>query len=213
MRGLEAEAPRRVVGLTGAPAVGKGEVAAFLKEWAEDRGWTVGRLGFSDEIKEEVRAQGTPEADMSRETLTRAATQMREADGPGVLAGRIIRRIESVPPAERPDMYVVEAIRHVAEIDLLREAFGQRFALVAVTADLGIVAERLLARARPDESRQAMRGAAEAREVLQGELDGAEGPNAFRISACMERADARIVNDGTLDDLRGRVREFAEGFA
>ena len=47
---------------------------------------------------------------------------------------------------------LVEALRHVGEIDVLREAFGDRFTLIAVECAPRTIARRLIARRRPDES-------------------------------------------------------------
>lgn len=199
------ENPRLVFALTGPPGAGKGEVAAALRAWAEGKGWTVGHLSFSDQIKAELLARGVPEGEVSRELLTQTATEMRAAEGPGVLAKRIVRRILDAPPAERSALHIVEAVRHVREIDHLKEAFGRRFCLVSVEADYDEVARRILARARPDESREAMDGPTAARKLLEKEMGGYSGPNAFNIAKCMEKADIRIQNNGTLKDLREAV--------
>ena len=200
--------PLYVLGLTGAPGAGKGEVAAILREWGEKRGWRVGHLSFSDQIKEDLRAHGVPDEDVTRELLTRTATEMRAAEGPAVLAKRIIAKIRGLSQDAQCELHVVEAIRHVSEIEVLRDAFGEIFFLVAVTADLDAIVERMLARARPDESREAMQGADAARRVLQRELDGLKGPNAFNISQCLKRADFHIKNHGSLADLRRDVVDF-----
>ena len=201
--------PNWVIALTGPPAAGKGEVVRFLKGCAEGRGLRFAHLGFSDEVRAEIREREGADAPITRETLTRAATEMRDADGPGVLAKRIVARIQAAPPTERADVYVLEAVRHAREIDVLREAFGARLRVVAVTADLDLLAKRLLARARPDESSEAMRGHAEAVAVMRRELEGTGGRNAFRIADCVARADAVITNDGTLGDLEAEVASFA----
>lgn len=208
MRRVDAPPPKWVIALTGPPAAGKGEVVRFLAAWAEGEGLRFGHLGFSDEVRAEVRARGGAEAEITRETLTRVATEMRRDEGPGVLAKRIVERIQRTPRVERPDVYVLEALRHTGEIDVLREVFGPRLVVVAVTADLDLLADRLLARARPDESSEAMQGHAEAVAVMRRELGGTGGKSGFRIADCVERADVLLTNDGTLADLEAEVGRF-----
>jgi len=203
--------PRLVVGLTGPPGAGKGEAARFLAAWGQARGWRVGHLSFSDQIKEELRARGVADSAFTRELLTDTATRMREAEGPGVLAARIVSRIRrEAAPAE---MYIVEAMRHAREIETLRQAFGATFAALAVEAGPDVTAERLLSRARPDESREAMQGREGARRMVEREMGGMKGQYAFSIAECVGLADGRVPNEGTLDDLRRAVEAWAEGVA
>lgn len=205
MNHRQTHCPCLVIGLTGVPSAGKGEVAAIVRRWAEARGWRMGHLSFSDQIKEEARSRGLPESGDSRELLGRIVTEMRAAEGPAVLAKRILAKLRSVPQEERAEVYVVEAIRHVQEIEVLREELGERLAVLAVVAELTTIAERLLARARPDESREAMRGKENAIEMIRKELAGQSTAAGINVSACIERADVHIHNDGTLDDLARSV--------
>jgi dephospho-CoA kinase len=73
-----------VLGLTGANAAGKGEVASYLR----DRGFAVHSL--SDVIRDEAAARGLPP---EREHLIRIGNLLRERGGPGVLAERILPRL------------------------------------------------------------------------------------------------------------------------
>ena len=207
------EKPFRVIGLTGVPSVGKGEAVRFLREWAEGRGWRVGYLSFSDQIKEEALARGLSATGLTRERISVIVTEMREAGGPAVLAERILAKIRQIPEAERAEVFVIEAVRHVAEIEFLRQALGTRFRLFGVVADLDTIAERLLARARPDESREAMRGKPSALAMIRQELRGQAKARGVDVGACIEQADVVVENSGTLDDLRKAVWGAAERHA
>jgi adenylosuccinate synthase len=201
--------PLRVIGLTGLPSSGKGEATRILKELAAERGWRTAQLIFSDQIKEELRRRGVAESRIDREMLSRVGAEMREAEGPGVLAERIAARIRSWPEPV-PELFIVDGVRHPGEIEALRRAFGARFVLAAVEAEPGEIARRLIARGRADESREALRSEEDARRVLERELLGkvsALGPN---VGECARLADACLPNHGTLDDLRARVRAFLE---
>jgi len=75
---------------------------------------------------------------------------------------------------------------------------------------VSVIAERLLARKRPDESREAMQGESHARRMVLSELQGRSGAKGVHVAACMEAADIVIENNGTLADLRKSVRAAAE---
>lgn len=198
------ESPRHVIGLTGLPSSGKGEVTLAFRRLAEARGWRAEHVSFSDRIKEEARRRGIADADFTRELLSQIGIEMRQAEGPGVLAARIVAKIEAWPEP-KPELIIVEALRHVGEVDVLREAFGDRFTLIAVECDPRTIARRLIARGRPDESPDALQSEEKAVELLEAELKGklsTLGPNVGAVAA---RADARIDNNGSLDELQESV--------
>jgi len=205
-----ANAPVRVIGLTGLPSSGKGEATLAFQRLAAARGWRAEHVSFSDRIKDEARARGVAESAFTRELLSRIGTEMRETEGPGVLSKRIVRMIETWP-APSPELFIVEALRHVGEAETLREEFADRFTLIAVDCEPRIIARRLIARQRPDESPDALRSEEHAVRLLEEELQGkfsALGPNVGSVAAL---ADYRLDNNGTLQDLHERVAEiFAE---
>jgi len=204
--------PRLVIGLTGLPSSGKGEVAAALRSAAEARGWRAAHLSFSDEIKAEAMRRGYAEEAFDRDLLSRVATELRSAEGTGVLARRLVERIAAWRQPV-PELFVVEALRHPGEADALRDRFGGRFVLVAVIAEFPVITRRLIQRARADESRAALRSEADAVRLLRRELNGRDAAEAPDVGRTIARADARIENNGTLEELRKRVSEFFEGLA
>jgi len=196
-----------VIGLTGLPSTGKGEVACALAGCADRRGWRLASFSFSDQIKEEAKARGISEKTFTREILSQIGSELRREAGPGVLAERIARKIAAWPPP-RPEIFVADGIRHPGEAEILRETFPERFTLVAVESEPREIARRLLARRRPDESPDALRSEEQALRLLDRELNG-EGPaRAPNVGECIRIADVRIPNHGTLDDLRRAVEKF-----
>jgi len=204
--------PQHVIGLTGLPSSGKGEVAAALMHLADARGWCSAHLSFSDRIKEEALKRGIAQDGFERGMLSRIATEMREADGPGALARRIVEKINTWP-GQRPELFVVEALRHPGEVETLRQAYGNRFTLVAVESDPVIIARRLITRRRPDESQDAMASEQKALELLERELRGGESPQSPNVGLTMRRADIRIENNGSLDELRETVARLFHNLA
>jgi dephospho-CoA kinase len=174
-----------IVGLTGPNASGKGEIAAYL-----------GRHGFkfhslSDIVREEAAAEGLPP---EREHLIRIGNQLRERGGPGVLAERILPRLEG--------RAVVDSIRNPSEVDVLRRLSG--FVLIGVTAPLESRFQRSVRRARAGDPRTLDEFAA--REAEENTSD----PNAQRLQATFELADEVLDNSKDLDSLQGSVRELLE---
>ncbi len=200
--------PRHVIGLTGLPCSGKGEAARFLLGFARSRGRRAEQLSFSDQIKEEARRRGIADGQFTRELLSDLGIEMRKQEGPAVLAARITRKIESWPDP-RPQFFVVEALRHLAENDALRAAFGKRFVLVAVESDRDLITRRLLVRRRSDESPRALQSEESAARLMEREMKGSSdlGPN---VGQCIAAADARLQNNGTLEELREAVERLFE---
>jgi len=201
--------PRGIIGLTGLPSSGKGEVTVVLLQLARARGWRVEHLSFSDRIKEEACARGIPAERFDRDLFTQIGIEMREAEGPGVLATRIAGKIGAWPEP-KPELFVVEALRHAGEIEVLRKTFGKRFILAAVESEPDEVARRLMARRRPDESPEALESHEKAIQLLERELNGKLSELGPDVGQCISRADARLPNHGTLDDLAGAVEKFFE---
>lgn len=169
-----------VLGLTGPNAAGKGEVAVYLR-----------RLGFnvhslSDVVREEAAARGLPP---EREHLIRIGTLLRQTEGPGVLARRILPRLGSRD--------VVDSIRNPREVEVLRTL--PHFVLLSVSAEIGLRFERMQQRGRPGDP--ATLDAFRDREAQENTSD----PNAQRLAATSALADRVIVNDGDLETLHRQV--------
>jgi dCMP deaminase len=174
-----------ILGLSGPYAAGKGEVMAYL----EARSFYPASL--SDVLREELRTRGESE---TRERMIATGNELRARHGPGVLAERLLARLE-------PDRnYVVDSIRHPAEVEVLRRAHGD-FKLIWVDADPGVRFERLRGRARPGdpESVDELR-AMEARE------SGGEGASGQDLPAVRALADFTLRNDGDREALHEAIQ-------
>lgn len=168
-----------IIGLTGRNAAGKGEVAAYLTS----RGFEYHSL--SDEIRDEIRRRGL---EITREVLIEVGNELRGRHGHGVLAERILQRLE-------PDRhYVVDSIRNPSEVEVLRRR--KEFLLLAVQAEQAVRYER--------SSRRGREGAATTLEEFareeEKELDSSDPANQ-QLLATERLADFTIRNDGTIEDL------------
>lgn len=178
-----------IIGVSGPYAAGKGEVVRFLVE----RSFYA--LSLSDLLREELTARGLTE---SRELMIETGNELRRTSGPGVLAERAVVRLE-------PDRnYVIDSIRHPAEVEALRAA-GRRFILIWVDAAPATRLERMRMRQRPgDPASQAEMTSLEGRE-LEGEATYSQ-----QLLAVRNLADETVTNDSTLHDLHGSVQRILQ---
>lgn len=176
-----------MVGLTGPNAAGKGEAARVLKE-----------LGFayhslSDVVREEAAARGLT---MGRDDLIATGVELRMANGPGVLAQRIVPRLGSRD--------VVDSIRSPAEVAVLRLVPG--FRLLGITAG----PERRYERARHRSGRADAVESLDAFLAKEREEDTTD-PNRQQLTATLDLADHVVLNDGALEELEHELRTWVAG--
>src|SRR3989338_3756441 len=106
-----------IIGLTGENCAGKGTTAEYLRK----KGFYY--LSLSDAIREELSAAGM---EITRENLIAKANELREKFGAGVLAEKVLLKVQ-------PDRnYVIDSIRNPAEVEALAKKSG--FFLLYITA-------------------------------------------------------------------------------
>lgn len=173
-----------IIGLTGKNGSGKGEVAKFLSEG----GYAYHSL--SDILREELARRGK---DPARENLIAIGNELRAAGGAGVLALRTLAKLGTEVHA------IVDSIRNPAEIEALRSR--KDFFLLAVEADPRVRFERARKRGRAGDG-------STLEEFLELEARELESPDPttqqLALTACL--ADAVLSNDGTVEELREKVR-------
>ncbi len=169
-----------IIGLTGRNGAGKGTVA----DWFRQRGFEYASL--SDVIRADLRERGL---DITRDHLITGGRRLRHDGGPGVLAERILGRIEANVD------FVVDSIRNPAEVDVLRTR--PEFVLLEVAADELTRYQRMVSRARS--------GDATSFEQFQrqehAELQSADSA-AQQLVATAAMADHVVPNDGSVADLQ-----------
>jgi dCMP deaminase len=183
-----------ILGVAGTNGAGKGEVVSYLTA----RSFYA--LSLSDVLREELRARGEPE---SRERLIALGNELREKGGPAALADRLVAKLAG------DRNYVIDSIRHPAEVEALRRT-GRGFKLLWVDADPKLRFERLRARGRSGDPTTL-----EKLLELEGRERGGAGPNAQQLDAIEQLADFRLRNEGALAVLHAgvqRVLEKCQGF-
>jgi dCMP deaminase len=178
-----------ILGVAGLNGSGKGEVVRFL----EERSFYP--LSLSDVIRDELRGQGLEE---TRERMIETGRAMRAAGGEGALAERLVRQLA-------PDRnYVIDSVRHPAEVEVLRSR-GGRFKLLWVEAPEATRLERIVARGRGGDP-----ASLEELRALEGRELGSGDPAAQQLLAVRELADVDVPNDGSIEDLRRVVHEVLQ---
>lgn len=173
-----------IIGLTGRNASGKTTAGEMLTA----KGFQY--LSLSDAIREEAKTRGLP---VVRENLIALGNELRERHGPGALA-------ELTKAKMQPDRnYVVDSIRHPAEVAALRAASGS-FSLFHIFAPLEVRFQRAQARGRAGDAQTLQEF------VIQEEREFASSNAAAQQLLETERlANRRIDNDGTLDEFSARL--------
>lgn len=181
----------RVIGFTGMPGSGKSEAM----EVAKSRGHPVVRMG--DLIWEEVERQGLPR---DAKHVGQVANAMRASHGKDVWAVRTAERVRQA--AKGHALVLIDGVRSHEEVDTLRRELGHDFRLVAIHTDPDHRFQRMMSRGRADDSKDPdVLKARDEREMTWG------------IARTIALADEMLVNDGTLEQFRERVRALLDRVA
>ena len=175
-----------IIGLTGKNGSGKGEVANFLKE----RGFHY--LSLSDVLRDTLRKKGKA---LTRKNLIEAGNRLRVEEGSGVLAEKVLSGMEI------DKNYLVDSIRHPAEVKVLRRR--KDFVLLRVEAPQRVRFERLKRRGRekdPKTFRQFLR-----LERLEAKSRIREDQQLYQT---LRMSDRVVRNDGSLAAFEARLRSL-----
>ena len=179
----------QIVGIVGATASGKGELAELFTR----AGYTHCKL--SNVLREILATQSRSE--ITRGDLANLALKLRTECGPDVLARLTFNSIKEL----NLPMVVIDGIRNPAEIDYLREIAGT--VIVGIDASPETRRQRYLTRAASRAEDRALDAEFTRVEVIESG-DGSFGQN---VRSCLAKADLIITNEGSLLDLE---RQFAE---
>lgn len=166
---------QKVITIAGMPGAGKG----IVSQAASARGIPV--LVCGDIVREETARRGL---EQTPENMGRIMLEIRQKEGPAVVADRLIPKIES----SRSMVVIVEGVRSMAEVEALRKRHV--VVIVGVHASPKTRYERLRARARSDDPKNW-------EEFL--ERDSRE--LSVGIGNVIAVADEMLTNEGSTEDL------------
>ncbi len=184
---------KKVVGLVGPIASGKGTVAQYLSK----KGYK--SYSLSDRIREEITARGLT---ITRESLNMVSNDLRQNLGSDILAKRTAEIIEQ----EGSEFVVVDAIRNPAEINFLKQKFQAK--IIGIVADQKKRFDLFMKRGTNTTGISSWEEfkALDDAELIQ------EGKYKQQVNECLKFTDAIIENNGTFDDLNAKIDETISTF-
>ena len=179
-----------IIGITGTLGAGKGTVVDYLVKNKNFKHFSARNL-----LIEEIEKRGM---ENNRDSMVAVANDLREKFGSGYIAEELFNRALS-----SKDNAVIESLRTVGEIETLRKKGN--FTLLAVDADPKIRYERVSTRGTSTDNISFERFLAdEQREMVS--ID----PNKQNLSECIKKADFVIDNNGSLEELNGKIEKILQ---
>lgn len=172
-----------IIGIVGLQASGKTEIASIFMDLGAKR------VRMGDVAIQEVKNRGL---DINEENVAEAASELREKEGMDAVAKRCIPLIEE--KGKTSDAVVVDGIRGIAEVERFKEKFGDNFTLISVEAPAETRFERTIERKREDDTKN-----------LESFLKKDKRELSWGLEEAMKSPDYRIVNNGSLEDLREKT--------
>ena len=176
---------KTVIGVAGMPGAGKTEISRIANETGSDA------VYMGDVIREEAnlrRLEPTPK------NIGSIMLKLREEEGPTVVAKRCIPKIIST----NTDVVLVDGVRSLNEVQEFKKSFSDFF-LIAVHSSPETRFKRLFRRKRSDDPNGwKVFLERDLRELCVGQGN------------VMVMSDYMIVNEGTLDDYKAKIREVLE---
>ena len=179
---------KKVVGVAGMPGAGK----SVISEIAKQMGFEVIVMG--DVIREEAKKRGL---EPTPENLGSLMLELREMEGPAVVAKRCVPKIENA----KSQVVVVDGVRSLHEVNEFKKHFTD-FILLAVHASPETRFKRLFKRKRSDDPKKwEVFLERDTRELNVG------------LGNVIAMADHLMVNEGTKVEFKSKVEKFLKKVA
>jgi len=173
-----------IIGITGTLGAGKGEITNYLKE----KGFR--HFSVREFLIQEIKKRGLI---VNRDSMVEVANDLRQKNSPSFIVEQLYQQAQ-----QQKNNTVIESLRCVGEVEALKEK--RNFYLLAVDADPEIRYQRIVKRqSETDQVDFETFLANEKREM------GSSDPNKQNLSACMQKADFVLTNNGTLAGLHQQI--------
>jgi len=173
-----------VIGITGTLGAGKGTVAEYLVK----KGFL--HLQVRDFLVEIIRTEGH---EVNRDAMFEMGNRLRAENGPAYITDQLYEKA-----VKSGQNCVIESLRNPAEVEGLKR--HTNFLLFAVDADQKTRYERIVSRAGEKDKVSFEKFAEqEAKEMTSTDKF------AQNLSACIQMADYKFMNNGTREELEKQV--------
>lgn len=177
-----------IIGITGTLGAGKGTIVDFL---VKDYGFT--HFSVRGFLSEELEKMGLPP---NRDNLVMMGNKVRSEHGPSFIAEKLYERAKA-----SGKNCIIESIRTTGEARSLQKAGD--FFLLSVDADQRLRYERIIQRASTTDQVSFEEFCAnESREMESTD------PNKQNLTACMQMAHFRLLNNGSYEDLFHQIEKI-----
>lgn len=177
-----------IIGLVGEKGCGKGTFKDLLSEIMPDK--KIVHVRFSDVLVETLKLWGIP---TSRENLQKLSPAMVRAYGEGTLTRAVKKRVEDL----EADIVILDGVRWLSDAEMLRQF--TRNLLVYVIADAELRFER---------TKNRKEKAGEENTNWEKFLQEEQAETEKYIPIIGALADYKILNNGSLEELREEVKKF-----
>lgn len=178
---------KTVIGVTGEQAGGKGAAADVIRKHFGGSRMTVSNL--LRRTLESLHLEAT------RDNLINLALTLKKGFGDSVLMEAMLKEVE----IEDADLVIVDGFRMPGDPDVFREAYGDDFKLLYVTADPKVRYERSVKRGEKVGENEASFEEFISKEKLDTET---------KIAQIGADADFKITNNGNMDELEKQIIEI-----
>lgn len=176
-----------IIGITGTIGAGKGTVVDYLVKNKGFKHFSARAL-----IVEEIEKRGL---ENNRDSMVVVANDLREKYGSGYVAEELFKRAE-----KSGENAVIESLRTLGEIETLQKK--GKFVLLAVDAEPKIRYQRVSVRGTSTDNVSFEKFLAdEEKEMISTD------PNKQNLKKCIEMADFKIDNNGTMEELASKIEE------
>ena len=173
-----------IIGITGTLGSGKGTVTDYL----EKKGFR--HYSASGFIAQEIIRRGST---VNRDTLHIVGDDLRAKHSPSYIFEELYKEaIHAEGDA------VIEAFHAIGEVTALRQK--PKFHLLAVDADQKLRYQRIVERGGEKDNVSFEKFMADEEREMH-----ATGPHEQNIAGCIELADYRLMNNGTVEELRRQI--------
>lgn len=175
-----------IIGITGTLAAGKGTIVEYL----ESKGFK--HYSVRNFLIEKINEKNLP---VNRDSMVLVANELRKNNSPSYIAEQLYLKAK-----KHEGNSIIESLRTPGEVNSLKEK--EKFYLFSVDADQKLRYKRAFERkSETDHISYETFVENEKREMSSND------PNKQNLSTCIEMADFKFINNGTIEEFHGKLEK------